>query len=73
MTWLHAKGKQWTFDLAFRTNVAANTEGVVKRAEILACKAEREEVLSLPLQKLVNLISYTRPRRISRISVLRQW
>ena len=46
MTWLHAKGKQWTFDLAFRTNVAANIEGIVKRAEVIACKVEREEVKS---------------------------
>lgn len=48
MAWLHAKGKQWTFDLAFRTHVVANIESVVKRAEALACKVEREEVQSVP-------------------------
>ena len=44
MTWLHGRGKPWTFDLSFRTNVAENIKGVVKRAETMACKLEREQV-----------------------------
>ncbi|KAG2042802.1 hypothetical protein BDR03DRAFT_1058663 [Suillus americanus] len=44
MTWMHGKGHPWTFDLSFRTSCAANIEGVVKRAEIMACKIERETV-----------------------------
>lgn len=44
MTWLHGRGQPWTFDISFRTNCAANIEGVVKRAEVMACKLEREQV-----------------------------
>lgn len=44
MTWQHGRGKPWTFDLSFRTNVANMIEGVVKRAETMACKPEREQV-----------------------------
>jgi len=47
MTWLHGRGKPWTFDLAFRQNVALNTEGVVKRAETMSCKIERDQVGSV--------------------------
>lgn len=34
----------WTVDLVFRQNVAMNIDGVVKRAETMACKTEREQV-----------------------------
>lgn len=44
MTWMHGKGHPWTFDVTFRTSCAANIEGVVKRAETMACKIERETV-----------------------------
>ena len=44
MTWLHGRGKPWTFDLSFRTSVAESIKGVVTRAETLACKLEREQV-----------------------------
>ena len=43
MTWLHTRGKPWTFDLSFRTSVAESIKGVVTRAETLACKLEREQ------------------------------
>jgi transformation/transcription domain-associated protein len=36
--------KAWTVDLVFRQNVAMNIDGVVKRAETMACKTEREQV-----------------------------
>src|ERR1700722_6579879 len=44
MTWLQGRGKPWTFDVSFRSNVAANIDGVVKRAETMACKLERDKV-----------------------------
>ena len=43
MTWLHGRGKPWTFDLSFRTSVAESIKGVVTKAETLACKLEREQ------------------------------
>ena len=46
MTWLHGRGKPWTFDLSFRTSVAESIKGVVTRAETLACKLEREQVIT---------------------------
>ncbi|KAI0053544.1 FAT-domain-containing protein [Auriscalpium vulgare] len=67
MTWMHGKGKPWTFDLTFRQNVAANIDGVVKRAETVACKIEREQALANPsspspanvpvVQTVINLIA----------------
>ncbi|TFY82719.1 hypothetical protein EWM64_g1298 [Hericium alpestre] len=67
MTWLHGRGKPWTFDLSFRQNVAMNTDGIVKRAETLACKIEREQALANPnnpcpaqvpvVQTIINLIA----------------
>jgi len=56
MTWLHGKGKPWNFDLAFRTNVAENIKGVVKRAETMACKLERDQAVQNsqnPINKVV--------------------
>ncbi|TCD69680.1 hypothetical protein EIP91_006697 [Steccherinum ochraceum] len=46
MTWLHGRGKPWSFDLSFRTNVANIVDGVVKKAETLACKLEREQAIA---------------------------
>lgn len=48
MTWLHGRGQPWTFDISFRTNCAANIDGVVKRAEVMACKLERDQVRMTP-------------------------
>lgn len=44
MNYMQARGKPWNSDISFRHNVAQLTEGVVKRAEALACKVEREQV-----------------------------
>jgi transformation/transcription domain-associated protein len=49
MTWLHGRGQPWTFDISFRTNCASNIENVVKRAEVMACKLERDQVSGIPL------------------------
>ncbi|KAH7887705.1 hypothetical protein F5I97DRAFT_1804974 [Phlebopus sp. FC_14] len=77
MTWLHGKNQPWTFDISFRTNVAANIDGVVKRAEVMACKLEREQAASNPnnpgsvpvVQTVTNLISTaTNPIQLMRMS-----
>jgi len=36
-------------EINFRAGVAANIEGIVKRAEAMACKIEREQVRSLAM------------------------
>jgi transformation/transcription domain-associated protein len=40
---MYMRGRPWAVDLLFRQHVVANIEGVVKRAEIMACKNEREQ------------------------------
>ncbi|KAI0352960.1 atypical/PIKK/TRRAP protein kinase [Trametes cingulata] len=54
MTWLHQhhRGKIPQIDLNFRLNVAANIESVVKRAETMACKLERDQVLQQTAQNI---------------------
>ncbi|KAI6151887.1 hypothetical protein BKA82DRAFT_2906299 [Pisolithus tinctorius] len=78
MTWLHGRGQPWTFDLSFRTNVAANIEGVVKRAEVMACKVERDHATTTNssnpgptpvVQTVTNLISTaTNPMQLMRMT-----
>ncbi|KAF8138723.1 FAT domain-containing protein [Boletus edulis] len=76
MTWLHGRGQPWTFDISFRTNCAANIDGVVKRAEVMACKLERDQIgmVSTPptmpvIQTVTNLISNaTNPIQLMRMS-----
>ncbi|KAM6495848.1 hypothetical protein JOM56_008554 [Amanita muscaria] len=43
--WLSMRGRPWSVDPAFRKFVAANIEGVVQRAETMACKTERDSAL----------------------------
>ena len=38
------RGKALAFDLTFRKHVAANIDSMVNRAELMACKIEREQV-----------------------------
>jgi hypothetical protein len=38
------RGKAFAFDLTFRKHVAANIDSMVNRAELMACKIEREQV-----------------------------
>ncbi|KAI9063246.1 atypical/PIKK/TRRAP protein kinase [Trametes sanguinea] len=54
MTWLHQhhRGKVPQIDMSFRQNVAANIEGVVKRAETMACKLERDQALQQNAQNM---------------------
>ncbi|OCH94107.1 atypical/PIKK/TRRAP protein kinase [Obba rivulosa] len=63
--WLSSRGKPWSYDLTFRQFAAALTDGVVKRAEAMACKVEREQAMNNPqnppnvpvLQTVTNMIS----------------
>ncbi|KZT05505.1 atypical/PIKK/TRRAP protein kinase [Laetiporus sulphureus 93-53] len=58
MMWLQTRKGQMTYDVSFRSNVAAAIDGIVKRAEVLACKLEREQAWNTPvLQTVINLIS----------------
>ncbi|KAJ7276442.1 hypothetical protein B0H12DRAFT_1227571 [Mycena haematopus] len=63
MTWMRGRGT--SNDVNFRKFVAANIDGVVKRAETMACKIEREQAVNNPtvpvlapvVQTVANLIS----------------
>ncbi|KAI0832419.1 atypical/PIKK/TRRAP protein kinase [Trametes gibbosa] len=54
MTWLHQhhRGKVPQIDMNFRLHVGANIESVVKRAEIMACRVEREQALQQTAQNI---------------------
>jgi len=77
MTWLHSRNKPWTVDLAYRGHVATCIDGVVKRAETMACKVERDQVAQNPAtlaaapvhQTVTNLISTaTNPVQLMKMS-----
>jgi len=63
MTWLRARSG--SNEANFKKLVAANIDGVVKRAETMACKVEREQAIQNPtaqvlapvIQTVTNLIS----------------
>lgn len=46
MTWMHThyRGRVPQIDMNFRIHVAGNIEAIIKRAETMACKLEREQV-----------------------------
>jgi hypothetical protein len=44
ITWLQARNRTWTVDLAFRTNVQVNIETIMKRIDTMGCKIEHEQV-----------------------------
>ncbi len=44
MTWMHQHKKAPQIDMAFRQGVTANIESIIKRAETMACKLERDQV-----------------------------
>ncbi|KAF5387961.1 hypothetical protein D9615_000446 [Tricholomella constricta] len=51
-SWMAMRNQPWQVDVHFRQSVAAIIDGVVKRAETMACKIEREqESLSLVVGK----------------------
>jgi transformation/transcription domain-associated protein len=45
--WYSAHGKQAHADIIFRGHIQQNADFVVRRAETLACKVEREDVSDL--------------------------
>ncbi|KAF7352758.1 hypothetical protein MVEN_01242100 [Mycena venus] len=74
MTWL--RGRSTNTDVNFRKLVAANIDGVVKRAETMACKIEREQAVNNPtaqvmapvIQTVTNLISTaTNPTQLTKM------
>lgn len=81
ISWMSMRGKPWAVDMLFRQSVAANIDGVVKRAETMACKNERENVLqsngataTVPaVQTVTNLISSaTNPLQLAKMGELYQ-
>jgi len=76
LTWYSHHTKQPSADILFRTHVSHNVDVVVKRAEVLACKFERENThpnSSIPASKAVSdLISIsTNPQNLARMP--EQW
>ena len=60
------RGKPLPMDSVFRQSMAANIENVVKKAEALGCKQERENVRhnnSLSQQELTSVLGYATWRR----------
>ncbi|KAL4241981.1 DNA Damage Response and Repair Kinase [Abortiporus biennis] len=80
MTWMYQRQQQrtWsTLDVSFRASVAANIEAIVKRAETMSCKAEREQAMQnsqnpntpLVMQTVTNLISSaTNPQNLTKMT-----
>ncbi|KAF8621580.1 hypothetical protein AX15_007606 [Amanita polypyramis BW_CC] len=80
--WLSMRGRPWSGDPMFRKYVSANIEGIVQRAETMACKLERESALQtnannpavVPvIQTVTNLISSaTNPLQLAKMGELYQ-
>ncbi|KAF9453072.1 FAT-domain-containing protein [Macrolepiota fuliginosa MF-IS2] len=80
ISWMTMQRRPWMVgDAAFRQGVAANIDGVVKRAEVMACKTERENQLqnngataTVPVvQTITNLISTaTNPVQLAKMGEL---
>jgi transformation/transcription domain-associated protein len=45
INWLHTQKRPWNVDIAFRTMVNNTIDAMFKRAEAMACKIEREQVI----------------------------
>lgn len=64
------------FDMTYRAHVAAHIDSVVKKAEIMACKVEREQVRDANIavtNRIIKLdLCRPRTRSISRVPTLRQ-
>jgi len=48
ITWLQARNRTWTVDLAFRQNVQVNIDTIMKRVETMGCKIEHDQAKSNP-------------------------
>jgi transformation/transcription domain-associated protein len=51
VNWLTLRQRPWSFDAEFRKYVAAHTDNIVKRAESMACKIERDNVRTILLSQ----------------------
>ncbi|KAF8974524.1 hypothetical protein BDZ97DRAFT_2053099 [Flammula alnicola] len=80
-TWLTMRGRPWQVDGDFRKHITAHTEQIVKRAETMACKLERDNALinnglnaNVPVvQTVTNLISSaTNPIQLAKMGELYQ-
>ncbi|KAF9485316.1 hypothetical protein BDN70DRAFT_848082 [Pholiota conissans] len=80
-TWLSIRGRPWHIDGDFKKNVASHTEQIVKKAETMACKLERENTsgnnglnTNVPVvQTVTNLISSaTNPIQLAKMGELYQ-
>ncbi|KAF8897572.1 hypothetical protein BD779DRAFT_388223 [Infundibulicybe gibba] len=76
-SWMTMRGRPWAVDVTFQRSVAANIDGVVKRAETMACKNEREQALqnnpgtSPVVQTVTNLICCaTNPIQLAKMGEL---
>jgi len=79
--WLHLRGRPWAIDQNFKNYVVAHIDGIVKRAETMACKLERESAQintglnpTMPIvQTVTNLISTaTNPIQLAKMGELYQ-
>ncbi|TFK75868.1 hypothetical protein BDN72DRAFT_954419 [Pluteus cervinus] len=77
--WWSMRGKTYVVDLKFRQSIATNLDVLVKRAESMACKVEREQALQNSgtppqapvVQTVTNLISSaTNPLQIAKMGEL---
>ncbi|KAH9045426.1 hypothetical protein EDB85DRAFT_2130014 [Lactarius pseudohatsudake] len=48
ITWLQARSRTWTVDLAFRQNVQVNIDTIMKRIETMGCKIEHDQAKNNP-------------------------
>jgi transformation/transcription domain-associated protein len=80
--WSQLRGRPWAIDQNFKNYVVAHIEGIVKRAETMACKLERDSAQlinnglgsAVPIvQTVTNLISTaTNPIQLAKMGELYQ-
>ncbi|RXW24667.1 hypothetical protein EST38_g1146 [Candolleomyces aberdarensis] len=76
--WMSMRGKPWNVDGVFRQSVTANIESIVKKAEGLGCKSERESAMqssvtpnTAVLQSVTSLITAaTNPMQLAKMGEL---
>jgi len=72
LTWYNSHQKHQTNDLVFRDHIAQNVEAIVKKAEILSCRLERDmgnpNSPMTAVQSITNLISEaTNPQNLAKM------
>ncbi|KAJ7590989.1 hypothetical protein C8J56DRAFT_1135339 [Mycena floridula] len=73
-SWMAMRGKPWSTDVNFRQNIGVMIQGIVQRAESMACKIERDQATAgapttIPvIQTVTNMISSaTNPTQLSKM------